>query len=156
MQPALEARLARAVSAVSRGIERAMEDAAEDLVQLMKSLVPVKEGDLRASIGWTWGLAPEGALSVDTVESSEKQITIYAGLGLSIPAVARWVEFGTDPHSVAKGGGTVAGQVALAAGQGRPHPGAKPHPYFFPAYRQKRRAIVARMRREIKKELKGV
>jgi hypothetical protein len=156
MTRGLEARLARAVEAVEIAIRRSMEEAAEDLVQFMKQLAPVKEGDLRKSIGWTWGDAPEGSVSVDTVTSSGVQITIYAGRGLDFPARARWVEFGTAPHSVAKGGGTAAGKALFAAGGGKPHPGAKAHPYFYPAYRAKKAGIIRRMRREIKAELKRV
>ena len=133
-----------------------MEEAAKDLVALMKSLVPVDRGDLQASIDWTWGEAPEGTLAMDSFGEGEKQITIHAGAGLDIPAVARWVEFGTAPHNVAKGGGTKAGQSQLAAGKGKPHPGARAKPYFFPAYRAKKKAILARMRRAIKAELKKV
>ena len=156
MTRGLEARLNRAVEAVETAIRRSMEEAAEDLVQFMKQLAPVEEGDLRKSIGWTWGDAPEGSVSVDTVISSGVKITIYAGRGLDIPMRARWVEFGTAPHSVAKGGGTKAGIAALAAGDGKPHPGAKAHPYFYPAYRAKKAGIIRRMRREIKAELKRI
>lgn len=152
----LEARLAAATKAIDRATTKAMEAAAKDLVALMKSLVPVDEGDLQASIGWTWGDAPEGALAMDSIGSDEKRITIYAGAGLDIPAVARWVEFGTAPHNVAKGGGTKAGQSDLAKGKGKPHPGAPAKPYFYPAYRAKKKAILARMRREIKVELRKV
>ncbi|WP_417794594.1 HK97-gp10 family putative phage morphogenesis protein [Terasakiella pusilla] len=156
MARSLEAKLKRATDAVDRATTRAMERAADELVRLMKSLVPVEEGDLRASIGWTWGAAPDGATASDSISSGEKKITIYAGVGLDIPAIARWVEFGTEPHSVAKGGGTKAGKSALAKGGGVPHPGAKAHPYFWPAYRAKRKSIVSQMRKEIRKELKKV
>ena len=156
MTRALEAHLQRGMDAIDRATTRAMEAAAKDLVAAMKSLVPVKQGDLRASIGWTWGDAPEGALEMDSIGGDEKQITIYAGVGLDLPAIARWVEFGTAPHNVAKDGGTKAGQAALATGKGTPHPGAEAHPYFYPAYRAKKKAILARMRREIRTELKKV
>jgi hypothetical protein len=152
----LETRLAAATRAIDRATTKAMEAAAKDLVALMKSLVPVGQGDLQASIDWTWGEAPEGSLAMDSLGSDEKQITIYAGAGLDIPAVARWVEFGTAPHNVAKGGGTKAGQGDLPNGKGTPHPGARAKPYFYPAYRAKKKAILARMRREIKAALKKV
>lgn len=152
----LEARLAAATKAIDQATTKALEAAAKDLVALMKSLVSVKQGDLRASIDWTWGDAPEGAIAMDSIESDEKRITIHAGAGLDIPAVARWVEFGTAPHNVAKGGGTKAGQGDLSKGKGKPHPGASAKPYFYPAYRAKKRAILARMRREIRAALKKV
>ncbi len=156
MATGLEARLNRAVAAIERASTRAMEAGAKDLAAFMKALVPVDNGDLRNSIGWTWGDVPDGAVSLDSLAEGEKRIAIYAGAGLKYPAIARWVEFGTAPHSVSKGGGTKSGQAALAAGTGTPHPGAAAHPYFYPAYRAKKRSIIKRIRREIRAELKKV
>lgn len=156
MTSGLEARLNRAIAAIDRASTRAMEAGAKELVAFMKSLVPVKSGALRNSIGWTWGDVPDGAESFDSLSEGKKRIVIYAGAGLKYPAIARWVEFGTAPHNVAKGGGTKAGKAALTAGKGTPHPGAQANPYFYPAYRAKKRAIIKRIRREIRAELKKV
>ena len=49
---------------VKQAARAAMEKGAEETVAMMKRLVPVKSGTLRDSIGWTWGKAPAGSISV--------------------------------------------------------------------------------------------
>lgn len=39
-------------------IAKAMEQSANEVVALAKSLAPVDDGDLQMSISWTWGDAP--------------------------------------------------------------------------------------------------
>ena len=42
-------------------IRKGLEISANEMVDLMRRMVPVDEGKLRDSIGWTWGAPPEGA-----------------------------------------------------------------------------------------------
>ena len=134
----------------------AMEKGADELVAMMKRLVPVDDGDLRDSIGWTWGDAPAGAKVIAQSDVGERglKITIYAGSEKAY--YAAWVEFGTAPHNVALGGGTVAGVKQAAAGEGNGHPGSRAQPFFFPSYRSLRKRIRARIRRETAKAFKFV
>ena len=77
-------------------IKKEMEVAAGDAVAFMRRIVPVEDGDLRDSIGWTWGKPPRGASIVASVKSTmggSMTITIYAGGGDQY--YARFVEFGT-------------------------------------------------------------
>lgn len=53
----------------------------------------------------------------------------------------RFLEFGTAPHSTAKGGGTVLGKKKAAAGEGHMHPGTRAQPHIFPTYRAMKPAI---------------
>lgn len=122
-----------ALVAVGRDeIKRAMETSADEIVALAKNLVPVDKGDLKDSIGWTWGKAPKGAMTLGTVQSNEVDsgftITIFAGN--SDAYYSRWVEFGTQK---------------MAA-----------QPYFYPSYRALRRRSKSRVTRAVTKAIKKV
>ncbi|WP_425963877.1 HK97 gp10 family phage protein [Rhizobium nepotum] len=56
--------------------------------------------------------------------------------GIFADWIWHFLEFGTRPHSVAKGGGTVAGQKS--ADGARMHPGTKAQPHIFPTWRSLR------------------
>lgn len=126
-----------------------MEKAAEDTVQLMRRLVPVDSGALRDSIGWTWGDAPKGALVLGRSKNAIDglSITIYAGsrdksLGDHDAFYARFVEFGTEAHIA--GGKFVGAKIPAIAAQ----------PFFFPAWRIKKRSNKNRMTRAIRQGIK--
>ena len=109
----------------------AMEKGADELVAMMKRLVPVDDGDLRDSIGWTWGDAPAGSMVLGTVRQSGRgagnmTVTVFAGDDKAY--YSRWVEFGTRK---------------MAA-----------QPFFFPAYRAVRKRVRARTARAIKNAAK--
>lgn len=111
-------------------ISKAMEESANEIVALAKSLVPVSSGDLRDSIGWTWGAAPEGAMTLATVgaRSGNIRITVYAGSDKAY--YARWVEFGT--------------QAAPA------------NPFFYVSYRALRKRAKGRISRAISRSARAV
>ena len=121
-------------SRVQKRTQEAMEKGATELVAMMKSLAPVDDGDLRDSIGWTWGEAPAGSFTLGTVGGRDYEtmrITIYAGgknsRGNDV-FWARWQEFGTVNHP--------------------------PSPFFFVSWRTLRRRVKSRVTREIKKGIK--
>ncbi|MGN6451246.1 MAG: HK97-gp10 family putative phage morphogenesis protein [Brucella intermedia] len=130
--PKLRKKLEALVTVGRDEIRRAMETSADEIVALAKSLAPVDKGDLKDSIGWTWGKAPKGAMTLGKVQSdgvdSEFTITIYAGN--SEAYYARWVEFGTQK---------------MAA-----------QPYFYPSYRALRRRSKSRVTRAVTKAIKKV
>jgi HK97 gp10 family phage protein len=113
-------------------IQSALEQSADEIVELAKSLVPKDTGDLRDSIGWTYGKVPRGAITLGKVFASklatDLTITVYAGN--SEAYYARWVEFGTQK---------------MAA-----------QPYFYPAYRALRKRAKSRTSRAINKAAKAV
>lgn len=125
-------RLQRKLQALPRiarqEIEKAMEKSAAEMVTLARSLVPVDSGDLRQSIGWTWGEAPKGSIRLGTVGGGAATITIFAGNSEAF--YARWVEFGTQKM--------------------------RAQPYFFPAYRALRKRAKSRIRRAGTKAAKKV
>jgi HK97 gp10 family phage protein len=112
-------------SAMREAIRNAMADQADEVVAMMKRLVPVESGDLRDSIGWRWGSrAPKGSMAVASVSSGlgglgkDLQLTIFAGSSEAF--YARWVEFGT---------------VKM--------PG---RPFFFVSWRASRKSVRRKMR----------
>lgn len=72
---------------------------------------------------------------------AQEQVGIKASkdpdaVGLYADYIWRFLEFGTAPHSTAKGGGTVAGKKAAAeSGGAGMHPGTPAQPHIFPAWR---------------------
>ena len=123
----LERKLRALPQAAKREIRAALEASAEEIVALAKSLVPEVSGDLRESIGWTWGRAPKASMTLGRVAAdslgADLTITIYSGNSEAF--YARWVEFGTQK----------------AAAQ----------PYFYPAYRALRRRARSRTSRAVNK-----
>ena len=122
----LQQRLRAIPQAAKAEIRKALAASAEEIVAHAKRLVPVDSGDLRDSIGWTFGAAPKGAMVLATGGEGELKVTVYAGT--SDAFYARWVEFGT------------AAQPA--------------HPYFFPAYRLVRKRVKSRISRAVNKAAK--
>lgn len=128
-------------------IAQAMEQSADEIVKMAKSLAPVDDGDLQMSISWTWGSAPKGSLTLGTVRSEGKgvgnmAITVFAGNDKAF--YARWIEFGTSPHVQ---GGMFTGSQ---------HPGTPARPFFYPAYRALRRRIRSRTSRAIRNAARSV
>lgn len=78
-----------------------MEDGAQEIVDAMKMAAPIRSGDLRDSIGWTWGEVPAGSFMIDEIRSGKNKGDQYATLRIKIYAgnrdafYARFQEFGT-------------------------------------------------------------
>lgn len=114
-------------------IRAAMEQSANEIVDVMRNLAPVDSGDLRNSINWTWGEAPSGALVLGKTRKSMAakaglSLTIYAGGGSEF--YARFVEFGT---------------VNMPA-----------QPFFYPSWRLGRKRARGRVSRAVNKAAKKV
>lgn len=139
----LQKKLKRMPKLAEKEIRKAMEEGANEIVALAKSLVPVESGDLRDSIGWTWGTRPKYSQAIASVKTSNERfvITIYAGN--SAVRYAHLVEFGTAPH---------INQGLFAGSQ---HPGTAPKPFFFVSYRALRKRVKGRVTRAITKSAKA-
>ena len=123
----LNRRLTRTIpDNVRKAARAALEENATAIVAEMKRLVPVDQGDLRDSIGWTWGAAPKGTITAASATSGEDVLTIYAGGGDAFHAIFQ--EFGTV--------------------------NMPPTPFFFPAYRSKKRGAKSRITRRIRKAIR--
>lgn len=97
----LDRKLKRMPVVARETIRAEMGKAADEIVAMMKRLVPQPTGALRDSIGWTWGQAPRGSVVVAAAKGQgvggDLTITIYAGSKDAF--YARWVEFGTTKMS---------------------------------------------------------
>lgn len=141
----LKRKLAKLPAVAKQMIRQAMEAKANEIVAMMKNLVPVDDGTLRDSIGWTWGKAPKGSLTLASVQAtgdSDMTLTIYAGNKEAF--YARWVEFGTARH---KNGGLFAGSI---------HPGTTAQPFFFVSWRANKRRTVRAVRKATRDAAKKV
>lgn len=141
---------------VRAAVQAEMEKTAAAVVADMRKAAPkrIGGGKLAASIGWTWGDPPRGAVAIggfDGGGSSERmRITIYAGGGDVF--YARWVEFGTAPHSLTK---NASAKRRKRQDTGRLHPGATPRPFFYPVWRIWRRRVSARIARAVRTAIRN-
>lgn len=139
-------------------IAAAMEQGAEEVVAMARHLVPVDDGALRDSIGWCWGVPPKDAKLITrsrpmwNKDGRDMTISIYAGNNEAF--YARWVEFGTQRHSLAKGADI--SRRGKRQNQGPIHPGARMQPFFFPAFRATKKKVKSRISRSITKAAKKV
>ncbi len=140
----LNRKLAKLPAAAEKRIKEAMAQGADEIVALMKSLVAVDSGDLRDSIGWTWGDAPKYSQKIATVKSADGKLVITIFAGNSKVRYAHLVEFATKAHQN-------AGRFP-----GTQHPGTKAQPFFFVSYRALRRRTKSRITRAINKSAKEV
>lgn len=124
----LSKKLAALPKAVKEEIRAALSTSAQEIVAVAKRLVPVDRGDLRDSIGWTFGKAPKGSISLAEANFGDLSVTVFAGNEKAF--YARWVEFGT---------------VKMRA-----------HPYFFVSYRAVRKRAKSRISRATTKAAKKV
>lgn len=125
-------------------IRKAMELGANEIVAMMKNLAPVDDGDLKDSIGWTWGKKPKYAQTVAQIKSTGGELVLTIYVGNSKVRYAHLVEFGSAPHI---NGGLFAGTQ---------HPGTKAQSFFFVSWRAMRRRTKSRITRAITKSAKAV
>ena len=140
----LQKKLARMPLKVKQRIREAMEAAADDIVNLARSLAPADSGKLRESIGWTYGEAPKGSIKIANVKTKTGELTITIYAGNSEAFYARWVEFGTSSHTA---GGKFAGATI---------PAIPAQPFFYVSFRALRRSAKSRINRSINKAAKEV
>lgn len=140
----LNRKLAKLPAAAEKRIKEAMAQGADEIVAMMKSLVAVDSGDLRDSIGWTWGEAPKYSQKIATVKSVDGKLAITIFAGNSKVRYAHLVEFATAAHV---NGGKFAGSQ---------HPGTSAQPFFFVSWRALRRRTKSRVTRAITKSAKEV
>lgn len=153
-----------------REIRTAMAAGADEVVALAKSLAPLgistgrnssnNPGALRDSIGWVWGSkAPKGSVALGNVTGgvgrNDLVITIFAGDDKAF--YARWVEFGTKPHTITAKNAPTLTRGGVNFGKSVSHPGASTsNAFFFPAYRALRKKIKSRISRAITKSARDV
>jgi HK97 gp10 family phage protein len=143
----LQRKLDRLPAIAKATIRSKMAEAADEIVAMMKSLVPVlkepdarrQAGALRDSIGWTWGQAPKGSMVIAAMKGAgaggDLTITIFAGSrdkgrGTADAFYARWVEFGTKNMPA--------------------------QPYFYVSYRANKRRAGRKIRGAVRQAARSV
>jgi len=124
----LNRKLAALPQAVKDKIRAGLSQSAEEIVNFAKGLVPIATGELRNSIGWTFGKAPRGSIALAQTNAGDVTVTVYAGNDQAF--YARWVEFGTQK--------------------------TRAQPYFFVSYRALKKRSKSRVSRSINQAAKQV
>ncbi len=140
----LQIKLKKFPEVAEKLVRAAMEQGAQEIVNMMQNLVPIDDGELMESIGWTWGQAPKYSQRIGSVKSNDGKLTITIYAGNSKVRYAHLVEFGSAPHV---NGGMFPGTF---------NPGAKAQPFFYVSWRAKRRNARARVSRAITKAAKQI
>jgi HK97 gp10 family phage protein len=139
-------RLAAIQGAPRKAMRAALEKSAAEISAMQKRLVPVRSGDLRNSIGYTFGnYRPDNAnvRGVTAGQGGDPDLTVTLHAGDAKAFYAAWVEFGTSgPYEI-------SGRF-----EGATHPGSKSEPFFFPAFRSLRRRAGNRLVRAGKKAIR--
>lgn len=135
--PQLKAKLRRLQTDTAPEVRPVLGQGAQKIVDLMKRLVPVRNGELRDSIDWTFGDAPKGSLRIASARAGAITVTIFAGA-----FYARFIEFGTAPHTV---GGMFAGAE---------HPGTTAQPFFFVSFRALRKEVKRMLTKAVRDAVK--
>lgn len=164
----------RAIPAKVRpAVRKAIETGADEIVAMQQRLVPVDSGALRASIRVEMGgvaLASSGVLSggggrrgrgsrsggaAGGVIAGDPDLTATIVAGNAEAYYARFVEFGTAPHTIkpknTQGALYIPGRGWLKPGEGIDHPGSSARPFFFGPFRALRRKVRSRVSRAIRK-----
>lgn len=152
----------RALPAIAREeIHGALQESAAEMVATAKSFAPVKSGDLRNSIGYTFGkYTPENSnvrgVGVVGAKLNDPDLTVTIHAGDAKAFYAAFVEFGTAAHTITpkRPGGllNIFGRTITKV----EHPGAAARPFFFPAWRLVKKKAKGRVSRATNKAAKKV
>lgn len=143
----LKKKLKALPAAVKPEIRAAIAKQADSITDFQKRLVPVKTGDLKDSIQWSWGTEDPPAYS--TLKGGGKivgdpETTAIITAGNEKIRRAHLIEFGTAPHIV---GGIY---------EGAEHPGTNPQPFFYPPFRAGKRGAKSAIGRAVTRAAKKV
>lgn len=131
---------------VREEIRKAIAAEAENTAAMMRSLAPFHSGKLRDSIVVTEGNRPlpPGAPKPTRGSIHDSGLAAIITVGNKEVYYARWVEFGTAPH-------TNAGEF-----KGSLNPGSPAEPFFLPAIRSTRRKAQTHINKAAREGIKKV
>jgi len=135
-------RLLRKLAAIPQKVRQhlgpGLEQGASEVVAAAKNLVPKDSGALERSITYKKG----SRSTARGTQQGDPDLTVHIVAGNDEAWYARLVEFGTAPHE------------NKGRFPGTQHPGTRPQPYFFPAWRAYRKRVKSRVTRAMKKGIK--
>lgn len=144
------AKLAAIPQRVRPALRKAIEDAAGEVVEFQRRVVPVESGKLRASIRFVMGsfkTAGSAQLRAGSVEG-DPDLTATVVAGDQAGWYARLVEFGTAEHSLAKGANRSSGKLQDKGPHMRE---LKPRPFFYGPFRALRPKLKRRISAAVRK-----
>ncbi len=126
-----------------RQLHKALRKNAEELTSMQRRIAPVQSGSrLKKSVRFKFF----DPLKVEISAGDQRNKGVIH---------ARFVEFGTKP-------GKMGRRISLRDKKGekrvqeRNHPGTRPDPFFYPAYRSMKRRLKSRLTRAVNKAAKAV
>lgn len=144
---ALMAKLDKVAPAATKYANDAKLKVAEDAAERMRNAAP-RGATLEYAESITGDLLKShpNAHQVGITQTKDPNAAgIFAGW------IWRFLEFGTAPHNVAKGGGTALGKASLAGGGGALHPGTRAQPHIFPTWRSYKKTAKQQIRAAVRK-----
>lgn len=151
--PALKRRFSRFTANIRDEVSRQLEKEAEKIVSVMRAMAPIKDGDLVASIGWTWGDAPTGSVTLGVVRGNEFEqlrVTIYAG-GTGKTSRTQDRASGSRKRDQGRGGTFESDNVFYQEFGTLKMPA---NPFFFPAWRTERARVKANLNNAVRRAVK--
>jgi HK97 gp10 family phage protein len=139
-------KLAAIQGAPRKAMREALRKNAEELSDMQRRMAPVASGDLKRSIGYTFGdyrAANANVRGVGGGGAGDPDLTVTVHAGDEKAFYAAFIEFGTKgPYKV---GGKFAGAM---------HPGITAQPFFYPSYRALKRRMKSRLTRSGRKAIR--
>lgn len=134
-------------------VREALKQGAQEIVTAQKLLAPVRTGALQDSIKYTPGdqNVPAYAQFRSKTPAKDPELAMIITAGNRKVREAHLVEFGTAPHSVAKGARRKKGYLQ---DKGPHHPGAAPHHFFLPGFTSHIRSVQRNIRKAAKQAIK--
>ncbi|EBA06002.1 hypothetical protein [Sagittula stellata] len=131
---------------VREALANAIERNADNVCAEMRIMLAVQYPAVAAKvdIGWTWGDAPRGSITVGKVggrETDQIAVTIYATAKQGSGFSAAWFEFGTAERFTKDGKST--GRITAG-------------PYFFPVYRANKRRVLTSLRSTLRRAVRKI
>jgi HK97 gp10 family phage protein len=127
-------------------MKEALNQNAQEISDAQKRLVSVDDGDLRRSIGYTFGdYRPENSnvRGVSSAGGGDPDLTVTIHAGDAKAFYAAFIEFGTQ------GPYTIKGRF-----EGATHPGIRAQPFFYGPYRAYRKRAKSRLTRAMRKAIR--
>lgn len=154
----LQRRLAAIPKAVKSAAQVEILKQAEAMAETMRRFAPddpaTGEPDLKTSIEVT----PAGKSTPPYSQPGGSLVVpenaVAVTVGNENVRYPHHVEYGTNPHDVSKGGGTLRGRIRAALGGGTQHPGAPAQPFFWPAVRLHNKKSAAAIKRAVRKAVR--
>jgi HK97 gp10 family phage protein len=160
-------RLLRQLAALPNSVRVELADGlaeeAAEAAEAIRRAAPVRDGDLRASIGWCAGPPPKvhtnGAFRVSAQDFNAKAhalndagllFTVFAGDDKAF--YVRFVEHGTSPAPA----GRFKDITNKSRNNLRPHAGTPAQPFFWPTVRARKKGARARVVRRANRAAKAV